>query len=138
MTDHVFAEFCAAGLWPGAGKALLQAFPDAGIHSARDVTQARLRTLPRVTDTRAARLFTAWIGAGQAYALAELLIPEEIPARWVSRLIDALGDSAADRPAQRPVAAAGAAGRRRWARPTGWPGPSSPVCAVTTRAGAGR
>ncbi|WP_240615736.1 ATP-dependent DNA helicase [Nakamurella deserti] len=95
LSDPVFAEFCAAGLWPGAGKALWQAFPDAGIRSARDVTQARLRTLPRVTDTRAARLFTAWIGAGQAYALAELLVPEEIPVRWVSRLIDALGDNAA-------------------------------------------
>ncbi|MEO5833208.1 MAG: AAA family ATPase [Nakamurella sp.] len=95
MTDQVFAEFCAAGLWPGAGKTLVQAFPDAGIHGARDVTQARLRALPRVTDTRAARLFTSWIGVGQAYALAELLVPQDIPARWVSRLIDALGDNAA-------------------------------------------
>lgn len=95
VTDPVFAEFCAANLWPGVGKVLLQAFPDAGIHSSRDVTQARLRTLSRVTDTRAARLFTSWIGVGQAYALAELLVPEDIPARWVSRLIDALGDNAA-------------------------------------------
>ncbi len=95
MSDRVFDEFVAAGLWPGAGKALVQAFPAAGIESARDITVARLRTLPRVTDKRANRLYTAWIGAGQAYAVAELLVPEELPARWVSRLIDALGGDAA-------------------------------------------
>ncbi len=95
VTDQVFTEFCAAGLWPGVGKGLIAAFPDAGLYSSRDVSQARLRSLPRVTDTRAARLFTAWIGVGQAFALAELLVPEEIPVRWVPRLIDALGDGAA-------------------------------------------
>ena len=95
MTDAVFAEFVAAGLWPGAGKALVESFSEAGIRSARDITMARLRALPRVTEKRADRLYTSWIGAGQAYALAELLVPEELPARWVPRLMEALGSDAA-------------------------------------------
>ena len=94
-TDPVFAEFVAAGLWPGVGKALVQALPTVGIRRPADVTPARLRTLPRTTPKRADRLFTAWIAAGNAYAIAGLLVPQELPARWVPRLTDALGELAA-------------------------------------------
>ncbi len=87
----VFAEFCAAGLWPGVGPGLVKQLAAAGIRSPADVTTTNLAALPRVTDRRATRLLTSFIGAGQLYDLAELLVPVEIPARWASRLSDALG-----------------------------------------------
>jgi exodeoxyribonuclease V alpha subunit len=92
--DPVFEEFCLAGLWPGVGKGLVQSLPEVGIRGAGDVSAARLRQLPRMTPKRADRLWTSWIGAGQAYAIAELLVPQELPVRWVPRLMDALGDLA--------------------------------------------
>jgi len=91
----VFAEFCAAGLWPGVGQAMAATLAEGGIHRPADVTLARIRALPRMTDRRANRLLTSFIGAGQLYDIAELLIPEEIPARWAGRLAEALGDGAA-------------------------------------------
>lgn len=87
----VFEEFCAAGLWPGVGPGLIKQFAAAGIRSPRDVTAPNLAALPRMTDRRAGRLLTAFIGAGQLYDIAELLVPVEIPARWATRLADALG-----------------------------------------------
>src|SRR6185437_11306166 len=80
-SDQVFAEFVAAGLWPGVGKAVVQALPTVGIRRPADVTPARLRSLPRTTPKRADRLFTAWIAAGNAYAVAGLLVPQELPVR---------------------------------------------------------
>ncbi|MET0866421.1 MAG: AAA family ATPase [Nakamurella sp.] len=91
----VFAEFCAAGLWPGIGQAMTATLAEGGIRSPADVTLTKLRALPRMTDRRANRLLTSFIGAGQLYDIAELLIPEEIPARWAGRLAEALGDGAA-------------------------------------------
>ena len=91
----MFDEFCAAGLWSGVGPALAEQLAAAGITGPARVTVAALAALPKVTDKRAGRLYTAWIGAGQAYELAELLVPQGIPVRWVPRLIDALGDAAA-------------------------------------------
>ena len=38
---RVFAEFCAAGLWPGLGRTLADALPAAGIVSSADVTSGR-------------------------------------------------------------------------------------------------
>ncbi len=90
----VFAEFCAAGLWPGVGPGLVRQFAAAGIRSPTDVTAPNLAALPRMTDRRANRLFTGFIGAGQLYDIAELLVPVEIPARWAARLSDALGTDA--------------------------------------------
>ncbi len=87
----VFAEFCAAGLWPGVGPGLIKQFAAAGIGSPADVTATNLAALPRMTDRRASRLLTGFIGAGQLYDLAEILVPVEIPARWATRLSDALG-----------------------------------------------
>ena len=95
MAPSVFAEFCAAGLWSGVGTGLAEQLSAAGITGPEQVTIANLAALPKVTDKRASRLYTAWIGAGQSYELAELLVPQEIPARWVPRLMDALGDAAA-------------------------------------------
>jgi exodeoxyribonuclease V alpha subunit len=47
-----------------------------------------------MTDRRANRLVTSFIGAGQLYDIAEMLVPEEIPVRWAGRLAEALGDDA--------------------------------------------
>jgi exodeoxyribonuclease V alpha subunit len=90
----VFAEFCAAGLWPGVGPSLIKQFDAAGIRSPADVTAPNLAALPRMTDRRANRLLTGFIGAGQLYDIAELLVPVEIPARWANRLAEALGGDA--------------------------------------------
>lgn len=90
----VFAEFCAAGLWPGVGQAMAARLEEAGINSPEDVTAPKLAGLPRMTDRRANRLVTSFIGAGQVYGIVELLVPQEIPARWAARLVDALGDMA--------------------------------------------
>jgi len=90
----VFAEFCAAGLWPGIGQAMAAKLAEAGITSPADVTAPNLSGLPRMTDRRASRLVTSFIGAGQLYQIAELLVPEDIPVRWAARLAEALGDEA--------------------------------------------
>jgi exodeoxyribonuclease V alpha subunit len=66
------------------------------------VTVAALAAVPKMTPKRADRIYTSWIGAGQAYAVARLLVPQEIPVRWVGRLMEALGDDAADQLAEDP------------------------------------
>ncbi|HEY4991699.1 MAG TPA: AAA family ATPase, partial [Nakamurella sp.] len=91
----VFAEFCAAGLWPGVGQAMAARLAEAGIGSPTEVTAPNLAGLPRMTDRRANRLVTSFVGAGQLYQIAELLVPQEIPVRWAARLSDVLGDDAA-------------------------------------------
>jgi exodeoxyribonuclease V alpha subunit len=87
---EVFAEFCAAGLWPGVGPAVAGQLAPAGIIGPADVTAPKLASLPRMTDRRANRLVTSFVGAGHLYELAELLVPLEIPARWALRLTDSL------------------------------------------------
>ena len=107
FTDHgpslnVFTEFAASGLWPGVGQAVAQSFAEGGITSASKVTVAAITALPKMTPKRADRIYTSWIGAGQAYAVAQLLVPQEIPVRWAGRLMEALGDNAADQLAEDP------------------------------------
>src|SRR4029078_11386304 len=82
------------GLWPGIGQAMSAKLAEAGITSPADVTAPKLSGLPRMTDRRASRLVTSFIGVGQLYQIAELLVPEEIPVRWAARLAEALGDEA--------------------------------------------
>jgi len=85
---EVFAEFCAAGLWPGVGPAVASQLAQAGITGPADVTAPKLASLPRMTDRRANRLINSFVGASHLYELAELLVPQEIPARWALRLAD--------------------------------------------------
>jgi len=92
----VLSEFAASGLWPGVGQAVADALVAAGITSAAQVTVAALAALPKMTPKRADRMYTSWIGVGQAFSVAQLLVPQEIPVRWVGRLLEALGDDAAD------------------------------------------
>ncbi len=94
LVSDTFGEFCASGLWPGVGKGMAEAMRAAGITGPSAVSAQNLVTLPRVTPKRADRLLTAWIGVGQLYELAELLVPQDIPVRWAARLTDQLGDDA--------------------------------------------
>ena len=90
----IFAEFCAAGLWPGVGPGVLAAMLEAGITTPSKVTVAALAGLPRFNMRRADRLYNSWIGAGHLWELAQILVPLELPARWAGRLVDTLGDGA--------------------------------------------
>ncbi len=94
--SNVFTEFAASGLWPGVGQQVAQSLTNAGITSAAQVTVAALTAVPTITPKRAERLYTSWIGAGQAYAVAQLLVPQELPVRWAGRLMEAIGDDAAE------------------------------------------
>lgn len=93
---NVFTEFAGSGLWPGVGQAMARTLTEAGMTSAHQVSVAALAALPKMTVKRADRLYTSWIGAGQAYAVARMLVPQDIPVRWVGRLIETLGDDAAE------------------------------------------
>ena len=76
----VFAEFCAAGLWPGLGQTLAAQLAEAGItRPERRDGGERWPALPRMTDRRANRLVTSFVGAGQLYDVVELLVPAGDP-----------------------------------------------------------
>jgi len=95
MSDPVFTAFCDAGLWPGLGRKLAAALPDAGIEGPADVTAERLLALPKVGAQRAGRLLSAFLAAAPVYELVEMLVPAELDARVASRVVDALGPPAA-------------------------------------------
>lgn len=92
--DRIFTEFCAAGLWPGLGKLLANALPEAGIRCAADVTADNLRAMRGIGGVRAERLLASWEKATPLYELAELLNAAGLPIRLASRLCDVLGDGA--------------------------------------------
>ena len=94
-SDPVFLAFCAAGLWPGLGRTLAEALPEAGIAGPDDVTTERLTALPKVGAVRAGRLLSAWIGATHVFEVARLIVPAGLPARLAGRAVEALGDDAA-------------------------------------------
>jgi exodeoxyribonuclease V alpha subunit len=91
----VFAAFAAAGLWPGLGRVLTEALPEAGILGPDDVNPTNLAALPKVGTTRANRLLSSWIGVAHLYQVAQLLVPAGLPARLASRAVDTFGDDAA-------------------------------------------
>jgi exodeoxyribonuclease V alpha subunit len=82
-------------LWPGLGRKLAAALPDAGIEGPADVTAERLLTLPKVGAQRAGRLLSAFLAAAPVYELVELLVPAELDPRIAGRVSDALGPPAA-------------------------------------------
>lgn len=100
----VFAEFCAAGLWPGVGRGLLGRMNAGGITRAADVTLDALAALPRMTMVRAERLHTAWLEAAPVFDTAQLLVPVGLPVRWARRLRDRFGDRVATEVALDPWA----------------------------------
>lgn len=91
--ERAFAEFCAAGLWPGLGATTAAQLTAAGITRREQVTVRALTALPRMTERRANRLVTALIGNEHLLGLVELLLPLELPARWATRLAEAVEQS---------------------------------------------
>lgn len=92
---RAFAEFCAAGLWPGVGRALAAAMPEAGILTADDVSAAALARLPKVDPARASRLITSFGQAAPTYDVVALLAPATLTARLAGRAVEVLGKAAA-------------------------------------------
>jgi exodeoxyribonuclease V alpha subunit len=93
-SDPVFAAFCAAGLWPGLGRKLAGALPDAGIDGPEDVSTTNLAALPKIGPQRAGRLLSAFIAAQPIYEVVGLLAPAGVDARVAGRAVDAFGPPA--------------------------------------------
>src|SRR3984893_12478962 len=91
----VFAEFCAAGLWPGLGTSLAARLAAAGITAPGLVTAARLELVEGVGGKRALRLAAAFEDARPSYEVAELLVACGVPARYAGPAVARLGASAA-------------------------------------------
>ncbi len=94
--DPAFRAFCEAGLWPGLGRTLAAALPEAGIDRPEAVTSKALATLPRVTTQRADRLLSSWVSATAAYDVVTLLVAARVEPRLAARLVEAHGDGAAE------------------------------------------
>jgi len=94
--DPAFRAFCEAGLWPGLGRTLAAALPEAGIDRPEAVTSKALATLPRVTTQRADRLLSSWVSATAAYDVVTLLVAARVEPRLAARLVEAHGDRAAE------------------------------------------
>ncbi|HJQ00653.1 MAG TPA: AAA family ATPase [Jatrophihabitans sp.] len=90
----MFAAFCSSGLWPGLGSTLAAELPAAGIRGPDDVTATALAGLPKVGQVRAGRLLSAFIAAGPAYQVVELLVAAQLPARWAARVVELFGSGA--------------------------------------------
>ncbi len=93
--EEIFAAFCAAGLWPGVGKALREKFPASGIRVPDDVTEEALAGVPGLSSRRAANLMVAFARARPTYDVVALLAPAGLPARLGGGALAALGPGAA-------------------------------------------
>ncbi len=96
-SDQVFGEFCAAGLWPGLGRALAGRLAEAGITGPEHVSAARLQKLEGIGPKRAQRLAAAFEDALPAYEAAEILVSCRVPARYAGPAVGYLGKAAASR-----------------------------------------
>jgi exodeoxyribonuclease V alpha subunit len=92
---EIFTAFCAAGLWPGMGKALRDKLPAAGIIAASDVTEDALASVPGLSARRAAKLIVDFDRARPTYDVVALLLPADLPARMAGGVLGALGPGAA-------------------------------------------
>ena len=92
--DPVFAAFCAARLWPGLGPRLAGELAGAGIRGPQDVSKESLATLPKIGPLRAGRLLSAFIAAGPAYEVAQLIVPAGVDARVAGRAVEVMGPPA--------------------------------------------
>ena len=95
VAESVFAAFCAAGLWPGLGRATAEKLPAAGINSPDDVTTTALLTVDGIANRKAEKLAKAFVDAQPRYAVAEMLHAAGLPVRAAGPVVDALGSGAA-------------------------------------------
>jgi exodeoxyribonuclease V alpha subunit len=93
---QLFGEFCAAGLWPGVGRAVAEKLRAAGITSPDDVTAGRLELVEGFGPKRAARLAASFTRVQPAYETAGLLISCRVPARFAGSAVALLGPLAAE------------------------------------------
>jgi exodeoxyribonuclease V alpha subunit len=99
---EVFAEFCAAGLWPGLGRTTAGRLAAAGITEPELVTAGRLEMVEGVGPKRAERLAKSFEDALPALDAAEVLVPCRVPAKFAGSAVGYLGKSAAVRLRQDP------------------------------------
>ncbi|HUY52155.1 MAG TPA: AAA family ATPase [Streptosporangiaceae bacterium] len=90
----VFAEFCAAGLWPGLGAGLAARLAGAGITGPGLVNAARLELVEGIGSKRAQRLAAAFEAARPCYETAQLLVACRVPARFAGPAVARLGGTA--------------------------------------------
>ena len=90
----MFAEFCAAGLWPGLGPRLAGRLAAAGITGPAEVSAQRLELVEGVGGRRAVALAAAFEAARPAYETARLLVACRVPARLAGPAVARLGATA--------------------------------------------
>jgi exodeoxyribonuclease V alpha subunit len=90
----VFAEFCAAGLWPGLGPRLAGRLAAAGITGPAEVSAQRLELVEGVGGRRAVALAAAFGAARPVYETARLLVACRVPARLAGPAVARLGATA--------------------------------------------
>ncbi len=90
----VFAEFCAAGLWPGLGSRLAGRLAAAGITGPAQVSAQRLELVEGVGGRRAVALAAAFEAARPVYETARLLVACRVPARLAGPAVARLGATA--------------------------------------------
>jgi exodeoxyribonuclease V alpha subunit len=95
--DGVFAEFCAAGLWPGLGRGMATRLAAAGITTPEDVSAAKLELVEGIGPKRAERLAGTFEDALPCYDTAEILVSCRVPARFAGPAVSYLGRSASIR-----------------------------------------
>jgi exodeoxyribonuclease V alpha subunit len=93
--ETVFAAFCAAGLWPGLGRATAERLAAAGINSPDDVTTTALLAIDGIGAKKAEKLAKAFVEAQPRYAVAEMLHAAGLPVRAAVPIVGALGGNAA-------------------------------------------
>lgn len=92
---RVLHAFAAAGLWPQFPRKLASGLATAGVHTADDVSAARLAALPGVAPGRAERLVSSFHAAGDTFDVVALLVPAGLDARVAGRVVTAVGPGAA-------------------------------------------
>ena len=95
MAESVFAAFCAAGLWPGLGRATAGRLAAAGIASPDDVTTTALLKIDGIAARKAEKLAKGFVDAQPRYAVAEMLHAADLPVRAAGPIVDDLGSGAA-------------------------------------------
>jgi len=96
-SSELFGEFCAAGLWPGLGRALAGRLTAAGIRTPEDVTAGRLELVEGVGPKRAERLAGTFEDALPAWDVAEVLASCRVPVKFAGPAVGYLGKSASIR-----------------------------------------
>ena len=97
MESTLFAQFCAAGLWPELSRAAAGKLAAAGITSPDDVTPSGLGRVDGINPKKAERLTKTFSDAQPRYRVAELLEGSGLPLRLAFAAVEDLGRDAATR-----------------------------------------